>query len=87
MAGNRAQTGRRAQDDAGLGRSVAEDPAAAIERGIERLPLLPDPDLLPVTVTDEEVERVRASLGELPAALRKRLERPTVSRPTTPTCW
>ena len=34
----------------------------------------PDPDLVPVTVTDEEVERVRASLGELPAALRKRLE-------------
>jgi Asp-tRNA(Asn)/Glu-tRNA(Gln) amidotransferase B subunit len=34
----------------------------------------PDPDLLPVTVSDEEVERVRASLGELPAALRKRLE-------------
>jgi len=34
----------------------------------------PDPDLVPVTVTDEEVERIRASLGELPAALRKRLE-------------
>jgi aspartyl-tRNA(Asn)/glutamyl-tRNA(Gln) amidotransferase subunit B len=34
----------------------------------------PDPDLVPVTVTDEEVECVRASLGELPAALRKRLE-------------
>ena len=34
----------------------------------------PDPDLVPVTVTDEEVERVRASLGELPAAMRTRLE-------------
>jgi aspartyl-tRNA(Asn)/glutamyl-tRNA(Gln) amidotransferase subunit B len=34
----------------------------------------PDPDLVPVTVTDEEVEQVRASLGELPAALRIRLE-------------
>jgi aspartyl-tRNA(Asn)/glutamyl-tRNA(Gln) amidotransferase subunit B len=34
----------------------------------------PDPDLVPVTVTDEEVERVRASLGELPAALRTRLQ-------------
>jgi aspartyl-tRNA(Asn)/glutamyl-tRNA(Gln) amidotransferase subunit B len=34
----------------------------------------PDPDLVPVTVTLEEVERVRASLGELPAALRTRLE-------------
>ena len=34
----------------------------------------PDPDLVPVTVTEEEVQRVRASLGELPAALRVRLE-------------
>lgn len=35
----------------------------------------PDPDLVPITVTEEEVERARASLGELPAALRTRLER------------
>jgi aspartyl-tRNA(Asn)/glutamyl-tRNA(Gln) amidotransferase subunit B len=34
----------------------------------------PDPDLVPVTVTDAEVEQVHASLGELPAALRTRLE-------------
>jgi aspartyl-tRNA(Asn)/glutamyl-tRNA(Gln) amidotransferase subunit B len=34
----------------------------------------PDPDLVPVTVTDEEIERIRASLGELPADLRTRLE-------------
>ena len=34
---------------------------------------LPDPDLVPVTVTPEEVDEVRASLGELPAALRGRL--------------
>jgi aspartyl-tRNA(Asn)/glutamyl-tRNA(Gln) amidotransferase subunit B len=34
----------------------------------------PDPDLVPVTVSDEEVDQVRASLGELPAALRTRLE-------------
>ena len=34
----------------------------------------PEPDLVPVTTTDAEVERVRASLGELPAALRCRLE-------------
>jgi len=34
----------------------------------------PDPDLAPVTVEPSEVERVRASLGELPAALRNRLE-------------
>lgn len=34
----------------------------------------PDPDLVPVTVTEVEVEQVRASLGELPAVLRTRLE-------------
>jgi len=34
----------------------------------------PDPDLVPVIVTSEEVDRVRASLGELPAAIRKRIE-------------
>lgn len=35
----------------------------------------PDPDLAPVTTTPEQVEAVRASLGELPAALRARLEK------------
>ncbi len=34
----------------------------------------PDPDLAPVTVTEEEIEQIRASLGELPADLRMRLE-------------
>jgi aspartyl-tRNA(Asn)/glutamyl-tRNA(Gln) amidotransferase subunit B len=34
----------------------------------------PDPDLVPVTVTDDEVEAVRNGLGELPADLRHRLE-------------
>lgn len=34
----------------------------------------PDPDLAPVRVTRERVEQVRAELGELPAALRTRLE-------------
>ena len=34
----------------------------------------PDPDLVPVTVTQAEVDEVRQSLGELPAALRHRLE-------------
>jgi aspartyl-tRNA(Asn)/glutamyl-tRNA(Gln) amidotransferase subunit B len=33
----------------------------------------PEPDLVPIRVTDEEVEAVRANLGELPAALRTRL--------------
>jgi aspartyl-tRNA(Asn)/glutamyl-tRNA(Gln) amidotransferase subunit B len=34
----------------------------------------PDPDLVPVTVSSAEVESVRAELGELPAALRGRLQ-------------
>ena len=34
----------------------------------------PDPDLAPVTITVEQVERIRAGLGELPAATRTRLE-------------
>ncbi len=35
----------------------------------------PEPDLVPVTVTEAEVEAVRAALGERPAHLRHRLER------------
>ena len=34
----------------------------------------PDPDLVPVTVSEAERTAVRAGLGELPAALRRRLE-------------
>jgi aspartyl-tRNA(Asn)/glutamyl-tRNA(Gln) amidotransferase subunit B len=34
----------------------------------------PDPDLVPVTVAAEQIERVKAGLGEVPAALRTRLE-------------
>ncbi len=35
----------------------------------------PDPDLVPVVTTGEQIEAAAASLGELPAALRRRLER------------
>ena len=35
----------------------------------------PDPDLIPVTSTDEYAEEIRRSLGELPADLRTRLEK------------
>jgi aspartyl-tRNA(Asn)/glutamyl-tRNA(Gln) amidotransferase subunit B len=35
----------------------------------------PDPDLVPVIISPEEVEQVRADLGELPAVLRDRLVR------------
>jgi aspartyl-tRNA(Asn)/glutamyl-tRNA(Gln) amidotransferase subunit B len=34
----------------------------------------PDPDLVPIVVSPAEIEAVRESLGELPAALRERLE-------------
>ena len=34
----------------------------------------PDPDLAPVIVTPEEVQQMREQVGELPAALRQRLE-------------
>ncbi|MFW5693219.1 MAG: Asp-tRNA(Asn)/Glu-tRNA(Gln) amidotransferase subunit GatB [Thermoguttaceae bacterium] len=34
----------------------------------------PDPDLVPLTLTEADVDALRASLGELPAALRARLE-------------
>jgi len=34
----------------------------------------PDPDLIPVTMTEDAIEEIRQSLGELPAALRTRLE-------------
>jgi aspartyl-tRNA(Asn)/glutamyl-tRNA(Gln) amidotransferase subunit B len=34
----------------------------------------PDPDLVPITVTKAEVDEIRDSLGELPAALQRRLE-------------
>ncbi len=34
----------------------------------------PDPDLAPVTTTPEEVAAIKASLGELPAATRQRLQ-------------
>ncbi|HEY2892579.1 MAG TPA: Asp-tRNA(Asn)/Glu-tRNA(Gln) amidotransferase subunit GatB [Pirellulales bacterium] len=34
----------------------------------------PDPDLVPVRVSPAEIDETRASLGELPAALRRRLE-------------
>jgi aspartyl-tRNA(Asn)/glutamyl-tRNA(Gln) amidotransferase subunit B len=34
----------------------------------------PDPDLLPVLVSPEQVDRIRGELGELPASLRNRLQ-------------
>jgi len=34
----------------------------------------PEPDLVPVTITEDQIEQVRQSLGEMPAQLRARLE-------------
>lgn len=34
----------------------------------------PEPDLVPVVVSEDELEAIRRSLGELPAALRRRLQ-------------
>jgi len=34
----------------------------------------PEPDLVPITVTDAQIDAIRNDLGELPAALRSRLE-------------
>ncbi len=47
----------------------------------------PDPDLDPVSFSPAEVSTAKASLGELPAALRTRLERDYSLPPTMPTCW
>ncbi len=48
----------------------------------------PEPDLVPVTTTEAEVERIRAGAGRVagrhPHAA---WSRPTASRPTTATCW
>jgi aspartyl-tRNA(Asn)/glutamyl-tRNA(Gln) amidotransferase subunit B len=72
------ETGRR------LGESPKQtrgwDDAAGVTRGQRSKEessdyrYFPDPDLVPVTVTREKVDQVRSSLGELPAALRQRLE-------------
>jgi aspartyl-tRNA(Asn)/glutamyl-tRNA(Gln) amidotransferase subunit B len=33
----------------------------------------PEPDLMPLVVSEEQIESIRASMAELPSALRKRL--------------
>jgi len=44
----------------------------------------PDPDLLPLAVTRDWIEQVRASLPELPQAMRARFARDYAYRSTTP---
>lgn len=56
------------------------DDAAGVTRGLRSKEessdyrYFPDPDLAPVTVDAKQVEAIRSELGELPAALRGRLE-------------
>ena len=68
-----------------LGRSCPSRPAAGTTRPTSLAAsdskeessdyrYFPDPDLVPVVFTPEETNAVQASLGELPAALRRRLE-------------
>ena len=45
----------------------------------------PDPDLVPVTVAAEEVERIRAGSASCRPQLRTGWKQPTASRPTTAT--
>ena len=47
----------------------------------------PEPDLVPVVVDATWVDRVRSSIGELPAGAGCGLRPTTVFRPTTPMCW
>lgn len=56
-------------DTAGLTRSQRSKEESSDYR------YFPDPDLVPVVVMEQETEHVRRSLGELPAAVRVRLER------------
>ena len=47
----------------------------------------PDPDLLPLVLTQEFVDGIKAGLPELPDAGRSASSRITASRPTMPACW
>jgi aspartyl-tRNA(Asn)/glutamyl-tRNA(Gln) amidotransferase subunit B len=65
------KTIRRTQDDAGLERHRGGHQAPAREGDGRRLPLLPEPDLVPVVVDAAWLDRIRGSIGELPAARRQ----------------
>ena len=73
------QTGIKRGDPGGHKTTRGWDDQAQITRGqrykeeSSDYRYFPDPDLVPVVVKPEEVERVRKELGELPAATRARL--------------
>ena len=88
VAGDGPQAGRRAQDDPRLGRGLADHPAAAVQGGIERLPLLPRAR---PGAGHHHRRAGRGRSGHRWASCRppcaRGWKRPTASRPTTATCW
>ena len=74
------ETGRKLGDPGVTKETRGWDDAAQLtraQRGKEESSdyrYFPEPDLVPVTVSEEDVQRVRDSLGELPATLRQRLQ-------------
>ena len=75
LAGDRPEAGRRAQANPRLGRRRQTSPAASGTRKNRAIiATFPIPTWCRSPCAAEEVEAVRAALGELPAALRDRLE-------------
>jgi aspartyl-tRNA(Asn)/glutamyl-tRNA(Gln) amidotransferase subunit B len=74
------KTGQKLGDPGVFKRTRGWDDAAGVTRGQRAKEessdyrYFPDPDLVPVTVSAERVAEVTAVLGEVPAALRSRLE-------------
>jgi aspartyl-tRNA(Asn)/glutamyl-tRNA(Gln) amidotransferase subunit B len=73
------ETGRK-KDDPGVTKQTRgwDDPAGVTRAQREKEDVadyryFPEPDLVPVTVSDDEKALVRANIGEMPAALRVRL--------------
>ncbi len=72
------ETGKRLGDVPKQTRGWSESAQATFEQRSKEessdYRYFPEPDLVPVTFAEEEVRRIRESLGELPAQLRGRLE-------------
>ena len=88
VAGNRPDDGPGAEDDPRLGRGVADDPPAAVEGRIERLPLFPRPR--PGAGDDHRRPRSKRSAARWASCRRPSASAwsgLTASRPTTATCW
>ena len=75
VAGDRPAAGRGAQDRPAAGTRPRRPPArSAPRRNRATTAISPSPTWCRSPSTEAQVERIRASLGELPAALRTRLE-------------